>query len=253
MDKRIGAQYYTVHEYCKTLADFDESSKKVKDIGYKTVQISGIGDFTAEEIKNVLDKYDLEAVCTHRPLAEYEEDLNGIIKFHNTLDCKISGIGNVPNMAGDFEVAKEFVKKINPIAKELKKNGLTFAYHNHHYEFEKRDGISIFDIISENTDPDDFKFIVDVYWVAYAGLNPAKFVRKFKDRIACVHLKDMGIIGRDINMFEVGYGNLDWDDILAACEEANVEYAQVEQDRCNRNPFESLKMSYDFLCTKGFC
>ena len=54
-------------------------------------------------------------------------------------------------------------------------------------------------------------------------------------------------------MFEVGFGNIDWDDVIAACEDANVEYALVEQDICRRDPFESLKMSYDYLSGKGFC
>ena len=46
MDKRIGAQYYTIRDFCGTLDDFDYSCKKISEIGYKTVQLSGIGDFS---------------------------------------------------------------------------------------------------------------------------------------------------------------------------------------------------------------
>ena len=41
MDKRIGAQYYTIRDYARTLEDFEESCRKVREIGYQTVQISG--------------------------------------------------------------------------------------------------------------------------------------------------------------------------------------------------------------------
>ena len=41
MDKRIGAQLYTVCDFMKTIEDFDASCKKIKDIGYKIVQVSG--------------------------------------------------------------------------------------------------------------------------------------------------------------------------------------------------------------------
>ena len=51
---------------------------------------------------------------------------------------------------------------------------------------------------------------------------------------------------------EVGEGNLDWDEIIAACDEAGAKWALVEQDICQRDPFESIKMSYDYLKTKGF-
>ena len=38
---KIGAQLYTVRDFCKTLDDFSETLKKVADIGYTTVQVSG--------------------------------------------------------------------------------------------------------------------------------------------------------------------------------------------------------------------
>ena len=34
---QIGAQFYTLREFCKNTDDFAESLKKVADIGYKTV------------------------------------------------------------------------------------------------------------------------------------------------------------------------------------------------------------------------
>ena len=39
---------------------------------------------------------------------------------------------------------------------------------------------------------------------------------------------------------EVGEGNLNWHAILDACKEAGVEWYIVEQDTCQRDPFESL-------------
>ena len=44
MDKNICAQLYTVRDFCKTLSEFAETVKKVAAIGYKTVQVSGIGE-----------------------------------------------------------------------------------------------------------------------------------------------------------------------------------------------------------------
>ncbi len=44
-------------------------------------------------------------------------------------------------------------------------------------------------------------------------------------------------------MVEIGEGNLDWTDVLAACSEAGVQWLIVEQDVCRRDPFESLAIS----------
>ena len=57
MDKKIGAQLFTIRDYCQTIEDFDESMEKVSKIGYKVVQLSAIGNMPAKEIKEVCDKY----------------------------------------------------------------------------------------------------------------------------------------------------------------------------------------------------
>ena len=62
---KIGAQFYTVRETCKTLEGFAETLKKVADIGYRTVQISGTCPYEPEWLKEQLDKNGLECVLTH--------------------------------------------------------------------------------------------------------------------------------------------------------------------------------------------
>ncbi len=58
---KLGAQLFTVHDYTKNLDDFAESLKKVADIGYKVVQVSGTCEFEAQWLKEQLDKTDLSA------------------------------------------------------------------------------------------------------------------------------------------------------------------------------------------------
>ena len=252
MDKRIGAQMYTVRNACKTLEGFDEACKKVSEIGYKIVQLSGIGAFAPEDIKKILDKYGLEAVVTHRPFLNYFDHMENEIKYHNTIGCKICGLGGMPNYAARDDNLAIVSTVIGPVCEKLKEAGLTFAYHNHAFEFEKKGDKYAWDVFLDRIDSDNIKLILDVYWLAWAGINPAKFIRDNKGKIACVHLKDLKIVNGEQKMSEVGKGNLDWDDILSACEEAGVEYALVEQDTCDRDPFDCLKTSYEFLKTKGF-
>lgn len=252
MDKRIGAQYYTIRDFCQTLEDFDESCRKVKEIGYTFVQLSGIGDFEGKDVKEILDKYGLIPVCTHRSPQNYLENLDREIEFHKTIGCKVCGLGAMPGFNTKKETIEEFAKNFKPVIKKLAENDLIFAYHNHAFEFEKIDGKYTFDIITDAIAADNFKFILDTYWLSYAGVNPAKFIRERKGRIACVHLKDLKIVNNTPAICEIGVGNIDWDDVIAACEEAEVEYALVEQDTCDGDPFDSLKISYDYLVQKGF-
>ena len=252
MDKRIGAQYFTIRQFCKTLEDFDESCKKVSEIGYKAVQLSGIGDFEGQDIKKILDKYNLKAVCTHRPPQNYLENIEKEIEYHKAIGCNVAGLGAMPGSNCELETIKSFCDNFTSVCEKLKEHGITFAYHNHAFEFQKIDGRHAYDIITENIKSDNFKLILDVYWLAVAGINPVKFIREHKDNIVCIHFKDLRVVNNGPEFCEVGQGNLDWDDIIAACDESSAEFALVEQDKCDGDPFESLKISYDFLIGKGF-
>jgi len=46
---------------------------------------------------------------------------------------------------------------------------------------------------------------------------------------------------------EVGHGTIDFKRIFAAAREGGMKHYFVEQDYCERSPFESIKMSYDYL------
>ncbi len=250
MYKRIGAQYYTIREFCKTLEDFDASCKKIKEIGYKTVQLSGIGNFEGKDIRKILDKYSLVAVCTHRSAQNYLENIEKEIEFHKAIGCNIAGLGAMPGFNGQLFTIMDFCEKFTSVSEKLKEHGITFGYHNHAFEFEKIDGKYVFEIIMENVKSDNFKLILDVYWLAYAGINPAKFIREYSDKIACIHFKDLKIKENKPCFAEIGQGNLDWDEIISACKESSVGFALVEQDSCDGDPFDSLKISYDFLKEK---
>ena len=255
MDKRIGAQLHTIRDFMTTIEDFDASCKKIKDMGYKIVQVSGT-KLPAKPMKECLDKYGLECVITHRAFPDFQADLGEIIEYNRTLGSKICGLGMMPKEYFESkESVMEFIKAVKPVCEDLKKEGLYFAYHNHAAEFIKRGGKHIFDYLVEETDPDTFNFTVDAYWCHVAGIDAAKTIERLGKRAMVLHYKDLKITvegWRVPEMAEVGVGNLDWDLITAAGEKAGSLYAVVEQDICPADPFDSLKMSYDYLTNKGF-
>ena len=84
-------------------------------------------------------------------------------------------------------------------------------------------------------------------------MNVTEVMEKLKGRISVAHYKDLQVVSfLETGMCEVGEGNLDWEKIIKASEETGIEYAVVEQDVCQRDPFESLKMSFDYLTKRGF-
>lgn len=251
-DRKIGAQLYTVRNLCQNAADFDRTLSRLEKIGYKQVQISGIGDIAPEEIKRICDAHGMNIVCTHKGEGDYESRMEDMIAFHKAIGCDIAGLGHGPVFM-QVETADEVcaeIAKLNGFSRELAKAGICFCYHNHATEFRKIDGKYIMDYMLEEG---EFDFIVDVYWLAYAAQNPAEFIRRIGKRAKIVHFKDLSI-GQSNNALytEVGEGNLDWADIIAACDEAGTLAAMVEQDECPHDPVDSLEISYKNLTKFGF-
>ena len=253
---KVALQSMTLMNYMKTDEQIKETLKRVKEIGYNAIQISGIGTITkdkAELVRNECQNLNLEICATHTNLESLENNLDWIIEYHHLWNSKYVGIGMMPK---EYMVSEDtiidFCNKINIIGEKLAKAGLILIYHNHAFEFKLYNGKLGMDILLSHLNK-YVQFEIDTYWVQRGGSNPSKWINLVKGKMDVVHFKDMGIRGWDEQFMEVvGLGNLDWDVIIKNCLDNNVLWACVEQDDCQgRDPFSCIKLSLDFLKSKG--
>jgi len=249
---KIGAQLYTLREFCKDEAGIDESFAKVAAIGYKYIQVSGLADIGAANMRRIADKHGLSIILTHSAPARVLNDTDALIEEHKIMGASYIGIGSMP---GEYrnDIAA-FVRDFAPAARKIKAAGMQFMYHNHDFEFVKLEGKLLIDHIVDAFAAEDLGFVLDTFWVQAGGGDPAWWLRKLKGRVNTIHFKDFGILNDERAMMPVLEGNLNWPEIFAACVDAGVDYAFIEQDDCNGVcPFECLKTSFDNLHAKGFC
>lgn len=247
---KLGAQLYTVRDYCKTLEGIEETLQKVADIGYEIVQMSGSCPYDGAWLQEKLQKYGLKCVLTHYSPDEMLADPVQVAQKHDQFDCRCIGLGSFKNIAAEYETFKE---KYTPVMEAFKKEGHLFMYHNHGAEFEKLpNGKPVIYDMRDSFAADQMGFTLDTYWIQFGGMVPDRVIRDFKGRMPCMHVKDMGISGKEHKMLPIGYGTIDFEKVLSACEDAKTEYVLVEQDHCNGlDPFDCLKMSYDYLASLG--
>lgn len=247
---QIGAQFYTVREHCKTLEDFALSLKKVADIGYKTVQISGVCPFEPEWLKKQLDQNGLKCVITHTPGDRICNEPETVAAEHDVFDCKYVGLGSYGFNPDRGESLEHMIETYSAPAQKLHACGKYFMYHNHAKEFNRLDGKLILDHICENFSAEVMGITLDTYWVQVGGADPAQWLEKLAGRVPCIHLKDCAF---EQKMAVLGEGNMNFDRIFEKAESAGTEYMLVEQDRCyGEDPFDCLKRSYQFLRAHGF-
>ena len=64
---QLAAQLYTVRDFCKTAADLAATARKIREIGYPAVQVSGIGPIPDEEVGRIMAGEGLTICATHEP------------------------------------------------------------------------------------------------------------------------------------------------------------------------------------------
>jgi sugar phosphate isomerase/epimerase len=249
----VGAQLYTVREFTKDLPGIAASLKKVADMGYTAVQISGFGPADPKEVAKLCEDNGLTVASTHMGWPQFLDDLDTMIETHKLWKCDHPAIGGLPGEYYSLDGLKRFLDELAPIAERLAEEGMDFSYHNHNHELVKYGDKTWLAMLYEQAPPDMLKAEIDTYWIQAGGGDPAAWVRMCAGREPLLHLKDfcMGP-GREQRFAEIGEGNLNWPAILGAAQEGGVEWYLVEQDRSyERDPFESLAISYRNLKEMG--
>ncbi len=250
---RIGAQLFTLREFCKTMPDVTNTLKKVAAIGYPGVQISGFGPVDPKEVAKVLTDTGLICAATHVGWPRFQNELDAVIEEHKMWGCTHAAIGGLPGEYRSADGVKRFADEIGPIAEKLAAAGMDFSYHNHNHELVKYGEKTWLEMLYEQISPKVLKAEIDTYWIVAGGGDPVVWIRKMFGRQPLLHLKDMAISPeREQRFAEIGEGNLNWQAILQAARESGVEWLLVEQDQCyGRDPFESLAISYRNLRAMG--
>ena len=246
---QIAAQLYTVRDFCQTAPDLAASARKIRAIGYQAVQLSGQGPIPIDEIARIIAGEGLVICATHEPTSVILDEPGKAIENLQRLGCRLTA-GSYPHGIdfGDAGSLNTLVRKLDAAGARFRAAGLTLGYHNHEVEFVKFQGAPVLDYIYAHTDPLNLVAELDTYWVHFGGGDCVEWCRKLQGRLPFIHLKDYAM-GRERKPFfaEIGQGTLPWTRIIAEAGHSGCRWFIVEQDTCPRDPFDSLKISFDYL------
>jgi sugar phosphate isomerase/epimerase len=247
----LSAQIYTVREFIQSPADFATSLKKIRSIGYRAIEISGLENIPTPEVKNILDDSELIVSGSHYDFEPLQTRLDDILEQCFSWNCKNLLLTMMPeSYANQGATGYEFfIQEVNLLSERVHQAGFTLSYHNHNYEFTRFNGRTGLDWIFQGSASSMLGMQIDTYWIQMGGGDPVKWIRKVAGRISSIHLKDFAVDMWTPIFAEVGQGNLNWPEIIQACRDAGVEWHVVEQDECWTDPYECLQRSYDFLTT----
>ena len=96
---------------------------------------------------------------------------------------------------------------------------------------------------SDGLSPEQERTVSDAIAALEAGGDPVAVAEEFMDRVGYFHLKDT----TPEEWREIGYGAVDFGDLIKLIESRYEGWLVVEQDETRRQPVESARMSRDYL------
>ena len=244
---QVAIQFWTVRAFCKTTADYAATLKKVREIGYRGIELAGFPG-PVEELIRMVNGEGLTICSSHESPATILDDTNQIVDRIASLGCQYV---TCPHAIGDFSKSADIemlIAKLEAAGAILHKAGRTLTYHNHANEFVHFNGKPLLETIYGQTRPENLQAELDTYWVQAGGADPVQCIEKLGNRLPLIHLKDYAVdaTGRPYYA-EIGSGNLDFKAIIAAAEAAGTQWFIVEQDTCPGDPFDCIKTSFEYI------
>ena len=264
--KRVGLQLYTVRS--EMPKDFAGTIAKVAETGYKEVEFAGYFDHTPKEVREIVDKNGLTAPSTHLGYDLIENKLPEMIEVAHVIGHKYIVCPWIDEKQRTADGWKKAAELFNKAGEATEKAGIQFCYHNHSFEFSPVEGLGgkgAYDYLLAETNPKYVKMEMDLCWISVAGQDPVAYFKKHPGRFPLVHVKDYvndpnatssyaGATGSVVfkgRLADVGKGAIDWKRIFEHSETAGIKHYFVENDDA-KEPFEDIKISYDYLAALRF-
>ena len=158
-----------------------EKFKKIKALGYDTVELLPVDlDNDLDDIKAWLEETGLEVTSIH---AEPSEE---VIKKMAYLGGKAVIWASAPFCSK--EEAEEVAAFLDEMAEIGEKYGVKVGYHNHSQEFYFTEGKTLEEHLLDGGSK--FYIQLDCGWAQNGGCYPPNFIRKYKNRVIAIHVKE---------------------------------------------------------------
>ena len=251
--EQIAIQLYTLRDFTETPADFAATMKRVREIGYPAVELAGTAGLYPAEAAKIVRGAGLQICSSHESPQMILQNPQQVVDHLGEFGITHAAYPWPDGI--DFSNAKHvdnLIAGLDAAGAVMRRAGMTLCYHNHAHEFFQRDGRTMLEEIFALTAPEHLQAELDIHWVQAGGGDPAETCRRLAGRLPLLHVKDFSVTAQgERQLAEVGYGNLNIPEILAAAEAAGCKWFIVEQDTCPTDPFECIARSFNYL--KDLC
>lgn len=252
----LGLELYSLRRDMQK--DVPKTLAFVRQLGFKEVEVPGLYGRTASQFRKELDQAGLACTAMVANDAAMRTGIPGVVDQARTFAAQYVIYPWIQH-GKTFEAAdcERAAKDFNRWGEQFQAAGLQFCYHPHGYEFGPSPDGTFLDTLLRLTASHPVQYELDVFWFAWPGQDPIRYLKRYPGRFPLMHLKDLrkgakgnqtGSAPEDLSV-AVGSGAIDFPAILRTARRTGVKRYYIE-DESPKAP-EQVPASLRYLRSLG--
>ena len=155
-------------------------------------------------------------------------------------------VSRIPPEYRSREGLDRYIEVLRSRNRSLEALGQKLCFHPVSGDFQPTDDLDPVEYLLEHMP--ELEICADLYHLHKSGKNMAQWLERYRGRVPMVHFKDYRLLpdGQE-ELVPAGQGAIDWTGVVDACVETGVQYAFVEQERWQGDPFDRLEEALVWL------
>lgn len=241
-------QLYSAREFLP----WNDVLETLSELGYG--QVEGFGGVyeSPAGFRALLDRYGLAMPTGHFSIEALEKDFGTVRRTAETLGIELVVCPwlEEADRPADTDGWRVLGKRLAAIGDRAQAAGLSFAWHNHDFEFAGLpDGSVPMTHLLESAP--DIGWEADIAWIIRGGSDPHALMERYANRLVACHVKDIAPAGTALDedgWTDVGHGTVDWRRLIGMLRaKTATRYFIIEHDnpgdleRFARRSIETVK------------
>ncbi len=224
-----------------------ELLERVADAGFDGVEYAfRVPEADPEAVQDALAETRLRVPAAHVSVEELEADPEAVADRYGDLRAERLVVPSVDEGSfADEETVMETAERLETLADRLDEHDVPLLYHNHAAEFTELAGGIAFDTLVAETQTLDFE--LDVGLAAAAGADPADLIETYGGRVDLLHCTDTDLDGPEPTHVSFGEGDVDYDAVFDAADDAGVEWYVYENGSTDDPATELVHAGEEFV------
>ena len=241
----LGIQVSSLKPLLNTPEQVDQVFARMAQMGCRWVQLQWIDPAVSpEDIAAALNRHGLRSVSVQDFCTSIRETLEYYVNLNQRTGSRWLCVSRIPEEYKSPQGLAAFALELEALNEKISPLGQQVCFHPVTADFQAVPGLDAVEVLLKKLPW--MPLCLDLYHLNRCCGDMPGYIRRHAGRICMVHFKD----SRDGRLVPAGQGGTPWEGVAQACRDAGVEYAFVEQETWDGDPFQCLQEALDWLKTQ---